>query len=106
DRTLPGSNAADAAEARTATQNLLLQQQALFAVLVLHQLGRALAIGGIHVIVPEREWLQHVSVGIDHLVVAVHACSLQRRRMTFHGRMWNKFPRRPHSVRNADLSRG
>jgi len=44
DRALPGAHAADAAEARPAAEDLFLQQQALLAVLVLHELRGALAI--------------------------------------------------------------
>ena len=81
DRALPGAHATDAAEARLAAKDLLLQEQALLAVLVLDQLGRALAILRIHVVVPQRKRFQDVPIGIDDAVTAAHVASSLIRRL-------------------------
>src|SRR5262249_20899226 len=73
---LPGADAADAAEARAAAEDLLLQGQALLAVLVLDALARPTAILGIHVVVPQGERLQDVAVGVDDIVTAAHVSSI------------------------------
>ena len=75
---MPGANAANTAEPRSAAQDFVLQQQALLAVLVLDQLRGALAILRVHVVIPERERFKDVSIGVDYVVMAAHD-SLHRR---------------------------
>ena len=76
DDALARADAADAAEAGAAAEDLVLQQQALLAVLVLDQLRRALAVLRVHVVVPQRERLEHMPVGIDDVVLAAHVSSI------------------------------
>jgi len=51
---LPGSDSADPAHALLAPEDLLFDQEALFAVLVDHELWSPAAEGRIHVVIPER----------------------------------------------------
>jgi len=67
DHALPGAHAADAAEARSAAEDLLLQEQALLAVIVLHEFRGARSILRVHVVVPKRERLQDMPIGINQL---------------------------------------
>jgi len=62
----------DHPEALLAAQHLLAHAQALLAVGVHDDLGSALAEGGIDVLVPDVHRLQHMSIGVDHVVGAGH----------------------------------
>src|SRR5256714_6651532 len=55
-----------------AAEDLLLDDEALLAVLVLDQPRRPVAEAGLHVIVPQIERLEHMPVGIDDIVGATH----------------------------------
>src|SRR5712671_8184750 len=63
---------ADAAHALLAAEHLLLDEQPLLAVAVDHQLWRAVAVGRIEIVLPQRERLQYVAVRIDRMVGASH----------------------------------
>ena len=53
-------------------EDLFLHQQALLAVLVFHGLWRPVAEGQIHVVIPQRQQLQDMAVGIDDVVRTEH----------------------------------
>ena len=69
---LPGANGADETEAGRPAQHLTFQPQALFAVGVNKQLRGALAVGGLHILVPQIERLQHMSIRVNDTIAASH----------------------------------
>ena len=74
-RALARADAAQSAHALFAAEDFLLDHQPLFAVLIDHQPRCAVAEGGVHVIVPERQRLQDVAVGVDDVVGSAHGVS-------------------------------
>src|SRR3954452_22910834 len=76
DLALPRANAADAAHALLAAQELALDIELFLAGLrVDDEPRRAVAEFRVHVFVPEIERLQDVTIGIDHVVGAAHQAS-------------------------------
>ncbi len=69
------TDAAKRAEALFAAEQLFADLQALLAVGVADQLGRKIAVFGIHVVIPERQRLQDVSIGVDDVIGATHGWS-------------------------------
>ncbi len=69
------ANTADGTQTLLAAEQLLADLQALLAVLVANELRRLIAEFWVHVVFPERQRLQNVSVGIDDVVRAVHDSS-------------------------------
>ena len=69
------ANATDSAEPLLAAEQLLADLQALLAVLVADQLWRLITELRIHVVIPESQRLQYVSVGIDDIQSSTHGPS-------------------------------
>ena len=74
-RALPGADGPDDAEALRAAQHLALHAQALLAVRVDEEARRALAVGGVDVLLPQVERLEHVPIGVDDVIGASHDAS-------------------------------
>src|SRR5207302_1782367 len=74
-RTLPGSDGPDEAEALRTAQHLALHAQALLAVGIHEEPGRAVAVRRVDVRVPQVHRLEHVPIGVDDVVRATHGSS-------------------------------
>ena len=81
DHALAGADCADPADAAlTVADRLLLDNEALLAVLAFHYSRRAAAKSGVDVIIPKIERLENVAVGIDDVISACHSsapCELE-----------------------------
>jgi hypothetical protein len=73
---IAGADGPDDPEAFLAPQHLLADLEPLLAVGVHDDARSALAVGGIDVLVPDVHRLQHMSVGVDHVVGACHGSLL------------------------------
>src|SRR5215472_2183067 len=75
DRALPDADRAEAADPARIAQHFALDREALLAILIDGEPRPALVECGINVFVPEVEWLQDMTVGIDDVVGARHGPS-------------------------------
>src|SRR3984893_18646167 len=66
---------ADAAHPLLAAEDLILDQEALLAVLVDDELWRPVAEGRVHIVIPERHRLQDMAIGSDDVVRTGHYLS-------------------------------
>jgi len=74
----PPADAADPAHPLLAAEDLLFDEEPLFAVLVDDELGRPVAKTGVQIVVPQGERLQYVAIGINYVVGAGHGPSPHR----------------------------
>src|SRR6185312_3602033 len=74
-RSLAGADTAQGADTLLAAEHLLLDHQALLAILIAHQARRPVAKRRIHVVAPECQGLQDVAIGIYYIVLTSHGTS-------------------------------
>jgi hypothetical protein len=73
DDALPSADAADAADAAVLVpDDMLVHDEAFLAVLVFDEMRRTVAKFGIHILLPEVERFEDVTIGVDDVVGAAH----------------------------------
>ena len=88
DRTLPDANRAEAADPTGIAEQFAVDAEAFLAIVIDDEARPAFVEPGIHVLVPEIDRLEDVTVGIDGLIGAGHGRFPHQRRLSAFYRTW------------------